>query len=896
VSRLRACCARLSGLVGRTRADRDLADELNGHLDAHIDDNIRAGMPRDEAVRQAALKLGGVAMITDSYREQRSLPWLEQAGRDLRHACRTLRRAPAFAAAAVLTLALAIGATVSIFTIVYRVLLNPLPYSDSHRLIALDYGLPSRNITSGINFMTWQLYFQYADRARTLDGIAAYNAGEVTLSGSGTAERVAATFATPSLARVLRVQPAIGRWFTDQEGETGAPQVVVLSHGFWARRFGLDPAIVGQSIRLNGVPTQVVGVMPPTFAFPGPRIEVWMPAQSTRAGASFLFTLQGIARLRQGVTLADARTELTALVADLARTSPNQTGMVAVPQPLQQAMVGQVADTLWILLALVFLVLLIACANIANLFLVRSEARQREVAVRQALGASRRALARYFLAESAVLSLAGGIAGLFVAVGAVEMVVAYGPVTLPRLQEVRLDGVVLAFTFALSLLAGIAFGAMPMLRVTPLPTSLYESGRGNTASRSRHRARQLLMGGQVALALVLVISSGLMVRTFQKLRQVDPGFNPDSALTFRVGLSDREYPSRTASVAVHQAILDRLSATPGVVAVSASSCLPLTGGCFGNGVVTERGLEQDGRPRPAVWWRGVSAGYFETAGIRVLRGRGIDRRDVERGERVVVVSDSVARAFFPGQDPIGQRVKGSTPPNSPFGSPDWMLVVGVVSNTATMALAEPLPAGQLYMPMSIAGGPDIPAQALVGPNVDTMNYIVRTVAAPSSLAAAVRRAVDEVDSNVAIADVRTLQDIFDRAAEQTAFTMVLIAIGAGVALFLGVIGIYGVMSYIVTQRTGEIGVRLALGAEPGTVAGMIVRQGGVVALAGIATGVAAALAGSRLMASQLYGVSAHDPGVFTAAVMTLLAVALVACWVPARRAASVDPLVSLRAE
>ena len=299
VASLRVLVARVGGLFGRRQADRDLVDELNGHLDAHVEDNIRAGMARDEARRQAALRLGGVDMTTDAYREQRTLPWLEHVARDMRHAGRTLRRSPGFAAASALTLALAIGANVSIFTVVYRVLLKPLPYGDSSRLIALDYGVPRQNITSGINFMTWQLYYQLADRARTLDGVAAYNIGGVTLSGSGTPERLGAIYATPSLAHVLRVRPALGRWFGEEEGVTGAPQIAVLSYGLWARRFGLDPAIVGQSIRLSGVPTQVVGVMPADFVFPDTRTDLWLPAQSTRASASFLFTLMGVARLQR---------------------------------------------------------------------------------------------------------------------------------------------------------------------------------------------------------------------------------------------------------------------------------------------------------------------------------------------------------------------------------------------------------------------------------------------------------------------------------------------------------------------------------------------------------------------------------------------------------------------
>jgi predicted permease len=403
----------------------------------------------------------------------------------------------------------------------------------------------------------------------------------------------------------------------------------------------------------------------------------------------------------------------------------------------------------------------------------------------------------------------------------------------------------------------------------------------------------MLMGSQVAFALVLLVGSGLMVRSFQKLRAVDPGFH-GTALTFRIGLPEREYDTRRAAVAAHQAVLDRFAALPGVTGVATSTCLPLAGGCFGNSLLVE------GRPPVPglvhiVWFRAVTGGYFEAMGIRLLQGRTIDRGMVERAEPNVVVSKALADSLFPGEVPIGKRVRSSTPPNSPLGMPPWLTIVGVVADTAGTSLAAPTPLPQLYMPVSIAGGPDIPANALIGPNVATTNYVVRTATA-IDLTGPVRRAVAAVNPNLAVAQVRTLQEILDRAAEQMAFTMVLLAIAAAVALMLGVVGIYGVMSYIVSQRTGEIGVRLALGAEPGSIAAMIVRNGGSVALAGIAVGLAGALAASRLMESLLYGVSPRDPAVFAATTVTLLVVALVACWFPARRAARLNPVDALRTD
>jgi predicted permease len=821
---------------------------------------------------------------------------MDGIGREIKHAARRLFKSPTFTLAAVLTLALAIGANASIFTVVQRVVLNPLPYPDSDRLIALDYGIPARNMASGMGAMTWQLYFQFVDHARSLEAIGAYNMSQVTLTGTGDPERILAANATPSLQSVLRVPPGLGRWFTEQEGSPGAAAVAVLSHGLWVHRFGSDPNVIGRSVSIDGVPTSVVGVMPSSFAFPIPRVELWLPAQSTRATASFLFQLSGVARLRQGVSVATARAELTGLIADLARVSPNQRGIISAAQPLQDFIVGRVAGTLWILLASVALVLLVACANVANLFLVRSEARQREVAVRRALGAGRRGIAGYFLAESALLAIAGGALGLALAWTAARLFVAFGPVNLPRIQEIQLDGVVVAFTLALSLSAALMFGAIPLLRVAPLPVSLHENGRGNTASRGHYRTRHILMAGQMALALVLLVSSGLMVRSFQRLRAVDPGFDAGSAVTFGIGLPDAKYPTRHDAVAVHRAILERLSALPGVTAASAATCLPLAGPCFGNGLLVDGEAPDALSARLFTWFRAVGPGYFQATGMRLLRGRFVDRDDIDRQAPNIVVNKAFADMFFPDADPIGRRVKSSSPPNSSLPTPPWLTIVGVVSNTPTSALTEPTPNSQLFMPMSVAGGPDIPAQALIGPNVNTMSYVVRSATPPADLAAAVSNAVREVDGNLALAQVRTLQSILDAASESVAFTMVLIATAAAVALLLGVIGIYGAMSYIVSQRTGEIGVRLALGAEPSSVASMIVRQGGFVALAGIVIGVGAAWAGSRFIASQLYGVSPRDPGVFATTTLMLLGAALLACWLPARRAARLSPIEALRSE
>jgi putative ABC transport system permease protein len=485
----------------------------------------------------------------------------------------------------------------------------------------------------------------------------------------------------------------------------------------------------------------------------------------------------------------------------------------------------------------------------------------------------------------------GGAIGLALAWSAIHVLVAFGPVNLPRLEEVRLDGLVWAFTFVLSLVTALALGSIPLLRFTPVVQSLHESGRGSAASRGRPRARHLLMGVQVALALVLLVASGLMLRSFQKLRAVDPGFDAASTLTLRIGLPRTDYPDRGRMAVAHHAVVDRLSALPGATAVSASTCLPLSEQqlCQGGPLFIEGRPFPPGAIAPFVAIRAIDGGYFETMRTRVLRGRGIARSDVDREEPIVVVNQALVDIAFPGRDPIGQRVRLGNPSLAP-GPPDWLTIAGVVVNTPIFGLAEANPFPQLYMPIFASRSVNM------APRLDAMSYVMRTTSTPGASAESVRRAIGEVDSNLALGQVRTLQGILDRAAAQMAFTMVLLAIAAGVSLTLGVVGIYGAMSYIVSQRTGEIGVRLALGAEPGSVARMIVRQGGIVALAGITVGLATAFAGSRLIESMLYGVSPRDPGVFAGTTAIVLGVVLLACWLPARRAARLSPLEALRTE
>jgi putative ABC transport system permease protein len=822
---------------------------------------------------------------------------------ETRLAARRLVHTPGFSLATVLTLALAIGANASIFTVVKRVALDPLPYPDSDRIVMLQHRSPMA--PGPLDSIPAGVYYHYLDRVRTLESIALYRREERTITGAGEPERVTAIVATPSLGTVLQVRPSRGRWFSDADGTPGAPAVAVLSHGLWMRRYGGRPEVVGETVTLSGRPTQIVGVMPRGFAFPSPETAIWIAQQLSRPDTVGPFNDAAIARRRAGVGDEDVRRELNAALKDLTNAYPGDRfaqaivgniGLTSTALNIKEFTVGPVSRTLWVLLGSVGLVLLVACANVANLFLVRSETRQREVAVRRALGAGRASIVRFFLTESALLSAAGGVAGLAIAHVAVRLLVLLGPANLPRLHEVGVDVTTLAFTAGISALVAVVFGAIPLLHRAPLAVTLHELGRGSSASRSRHRFRHLLMAGQVALALVLLVSSGLLIRSFQKLTAIDPGFDSTSTLTFRLGLPAGEYPTRAAATRTHGAIVDRLAAIPGVAAVSLSSCLPLSSYCDGIGLAVEGrpDVTADGRggdtQAPIVGLRAIAWDHGRALGLRLRRGRDISRDDVERGAMVAVVNERLVDIYFPGEDPIGRRV---SPAAIGLAFRQWLTIVGVVADTPTSALNEPERAPKLFMPMTVAGGGDIRAPV---PSTSAMTYVVRSPLAAGDLLPSIRAVIHDVDGTLALSQVLTLQEILDRSTAPMAFTMSLLVIAAAVTLLLGVVGIYGVMSYIVSQRTGEIGVRLALGEAPGAIAAAIVRRGGLVTLIGLGVGLGAALAGGRLIQSLLYDVSPRDPVVLSGTTAVLLAVALLACWLPARRASKLSPLEALRPE
>jgi predicted permease len=817
--------------------------------------------------------------------------WRAGLTTDLAHAGRRLRRNPGFTLAAVVTLALSIGANTAIFSLIHGVVLNPLPYPHADRLVSVQHsaegaGLPLIGVSHG----TFVHYLEYNE---TLEEITVFDAPHFAILGEGGAERVAGAMVTQGFFEIfLDGPPPLGRAFDDADQDPQAPLVAMISDELWRTRFSADPGVIGRAMSVDGVPATIVGVLPPEFDVPAPDTRVWLPKrldpETVILGG---FGRYGAARLRPGVTPAQAQADLDRLIPTMAeRFNPvafdlivSGGGLSSIVRPLREFVVGDVEQMLWILLGTMAFVLAVACANVANLFLVRAEAQRREIAVRAALGAGRGHILRHHLAESLLLGVLGGTSGVLVAVLAVRWVVAWGPSTIPRLHEVGLHAPVLGFAVAISLGAGLAFGLIPFVRQgrATVTGAIDDGGRGATAGRTRQRARNALVVAQVALALVLLVGAGLMVRTFWHLRSINPGFEPGSSLAFQVGLPEGLYPDREGAFRFQQRIIERLSMLPGVATAGATTCLPLAG-CDGRTPVYPEGLAFDpNETPPSVDVRGVTTGYFDAMGIPLIEGRELESSDPFRQPPAALVSANLAARLWPGESAIGKRIYPDVPDDEPY------TVVGVVGDHRAYGLAQEAPE---FLFVSFLG----PYGYVAPPH--TLTFVVRAEVPPASLAPAVRAAVRELDANVPIANLRTLQEIVDQASAPTEFAMILLVTAGLVAVLLGAVGVYGVLSYIVAQRTGEIGVRMALGARAGDVGRLVMAQGLTVVGIGLALGLAAALLLSRLMAAVLYGVAPVDPATYAAVVVTLGAIAVLAAWLPARRAARVDPMVALRGD
>jgi putative ABC transport system permease protein len=805
---------------------------------------------------------------------------------DLQYALRRLLKSPGFTLVAVLTLALGIGANSAIFSVVRGVLLKPLAFPESDRLVGVFhvYDGTKRAVMSGPNFT------DVAHTAKSLQSAAAIQTERVVLTGEGDPVRLDVAAVSASFFDVLRVRPELGRTFAPDESTPGRTDLIVLSHGLWQQRFGGDPGVIGRRIQIDGVGKEVIGVMPAQFNYPRDRMA-WMPIAyeagfvSTQRGAWYLSV---VARLAPGFTAEQSAAEVKTIAANLAKQYPDADGSISMTTvPLLEAIVGDVKPSMLVLLGAVGFVLLIACTNVANLLLARAAVRETEMAVRTALGAGRRRLVKQLLTESIVLSFLGAAIGLLLAVWGVAFLVQLKPDGIPRLDDVHVDAVVMLFTAGIAVLTGLLFGVVPAVHATRrgVAASLKEGGRGAVGARGGSRTRGALVIAELALALMLLVGAGLLLRSFARLQAVDPGFRPDHTLSFELTFPDSRYgdDNEDRIVSFFDQLLPRLRALPGATNAGAVMMLPLSGSDF------NISFEVLGRPpiapqdQPSMEIRVATPSYFSTTGIPIKRGRGFTEDDRAGAKPVVLITESAVRQYFPNEDPIGKtirlgwgkRVKGQ---RVRAGGE----IVGIVGDVKELGLAE-ANAPQLYMPLR---------QWPVG----QMAVVIRTATAPMSLADAVKEQVGQVDPALPVSKIRPLDEIVSRSISQPRFYLLLLGVFAVVALVLAAVGIFGVLSYAVAQRTREIGIRMALGAQERTVLQMVVGQAMVLVIAGIAVGAALALVVSRGMSTMLFSVTATDPATFVSVAAILCAVALVASYVPARRATRVDPIVALRSE
>lgn len=890
--------SRFWNLFRRKRLDRELDVEIRHHLESLEVEYRQRGLSDEEARMAARRDFGGVMAAEEAYRDQRGIPMLETLLRDIRLSLRSMRRTPTITLVVITTLAIGIGANTAIFSVVHGVLMKPLPYPDSDRLITMSHTAPGIKIPD-VGSAAF-LYFTEREQNRTLEGVGMFGSGASTVTGRGEPEVVQRLAVTSDILRILGIEPQLGRYFTDGDDRPGSPNTAVITYGYWQRRFGGSPSIIGQSLTIDGEQWDIIGVTPQRFRFLSQQTDVITPYRldrnKTKVGGYFW---NSIARLKPGVTLQQASADVERLIPiaiesfplapGFTRQQADGTRLAPKLRPLQQAVVGDAGNTLWVLMGTIGIVLLIACANVANLILVRTEGRKHELSIRAALGAGWWRIARELITESVVLGLAGGITGVGFAYAGLRALLAAAPANLPRVEEIAIDPAVLLFTLGLSLLAGLFFGAIPVVRYCrpQLAKGLHVTGRWSTGSVERLRARGILVVAQMALALVLLVGAGLMIRTFRELSNVNPGFaRPGEVQTLKVQIPQAALPDVELTARRQQEILNRFAALPGIVSAAYVSDVPLGGGQSADLIVPEGKVFRPGETPRSTQSRFISPGLFDTLGIPVVRGRDLTWSDFYDRRPVVLISESVARAEWGSAEAaVGKRVRGSSSMDR------WREIIGVVGDVHDRGLNQPV-TDTVYYPVLGAGVYNNPEYVW-----RPLTYAIRTSRAGTpALLEELRHAVWAVDPNLPLLNVQTMAIILDTSLARTSFSLLMLAIAGVMALLLGVIGIYGAISYGVSERRREIGIRIALGAQGRQVQRMFVRQGLLMAAVGVMAGLGAAAMLTRWMKALLFQVSAVDPVTYAAVSVILIIAAALASYLPSRRAISIDPINSLRSD
>ena len=884
-------------LLRRKQADQDIADEVDDFFAEVKADFEARGLTAEDATRATRLALGSSTALRE---EMRSSGWesiLDGILGDLKYSLRRLRNTPGFTLVSIGTLALGLGATSAIFSVINGVLLKPLPYTHPEQLVAVWMTAPGVKIAD-LN-MAPSVYFTMCDEERAFQAVSTFATGSTTVAGQTHPEEAQAVFATHELLPILGVKPQLGRLFAAVDDDPKGARTVMLSDGYWRSHYGGDRSVLGRQLLIEGNTVSIIGVLPPAFQFMDQKAGLLIPLRFDRAKTNLgVFSYLGVGRLKPGVTLKQADADLARMLPLVLQRFPPPAGYTAkmfedariAPnlRPLKNDLVGDIGNTLWLLMTTVGIVLLIACANVANLLLVRTEGRQQELAVRAALGAAATRIARELLFESVMLGAIGGAVGLALCRGALKLLSASDLVQLPRSANIRIDGWVLLFIFIVSIGFSALFGLIPVVRyVRPrLQNALRSGGRSMSHSKNRQQVRGFLVVFQVALALLLLVTSGLMIRTFRNLHNVDPGFrNAQEIETVRIGIPDEQVKEPERVMRMEQAMLDKVSGVNGVVSASIISSVPMGGGESNDPVYAADKTYREGTIAPLRRYKSIAPGYFATMGQRMLAGRDLNWADIYNGGAVAIVSQNTARDIWGTPEAaLGKRIR-------PNEKDDWREVIGVVADEHSDGVDKPAPT-IVYWPLLTKNFEGAPLEVQ-----RYISFVIRTPRAGAiSLGNEIQNALWSVDSGLPLARMDTLHTFYVRSLARTSFTLLLLAIAGSMALVLGLVGIYGVVSYSVSQRTREIGIRLALGAPIAQVTTAFVRSGLVLSAIGCACGLAAALALTPLMKSLLFSVSPSDPLTYTAMSASLILAAALASYFPARKATKIDPVETLRAE